>query len=730
LPVKNDRFDPFTTDSPPLFLSQKETSVIQIAHFNNDPIAALLAAVKQSFPDRPDLGRLEGADGYLRLWQNLVNASGLDERALAKQLAPALGMEPAQHLEDAESGALALVPAQFCLSHKVLPLRVDQRTLFVATSNPFDDSVAERLRFLVNRPVQWVLAAPDAIEIAATIAYGREAIRQANSSTQELGVVAANASESSIVTLGRAMLASAIGQRASDLHIQPFVGSASVRVRVDGLLRRVMMLPDAVAVTLIRHFKAKCGMDSTNSLVPQDGRMTLVLDDREFDMRVSVLPASNGERMVIRFLEQGRVRHLSGAGFSLAALQTLRRAIRRPSGMVILTGPTGCGKTSTLYGMLSELNNHSVNIITVENPVEYRIPGISQVEVNEKAGRGFATVLRSILRQDPDILLIGEIRDAETAEIAVQASLTGHLVLSTLHTNDAMTAIPRLLDLGIEPTVLADSLAAVAAQRLCRSLCTACRAPVVEPYSPEELSFLQTTHNPPRYRRVGCKVCDYTGFLGRLPIVDIVEMTPALRDAISAGQTRLSELEALRDGGLKSLAASGSLRIISGDTTVREVVDAIGPGFWLELARHYGTTFHSDPQEAYPEPIAQSPAVLLISASSAQVNNLSECLSPLGYRVLHAATADAAHALLVQDEEIVFVVGDVEDNATPAQAQAMLLENRTHIAWARLPAAVLLPTSFADQQVTLRDSGVMGAMFIKPLDASELVNHIRRSRAQ
>lgn len=698
--------------------------------FHSDPVTALLAAVQQVFPARPELAHLDIQDGYLRLWQNLVTASGLDEQSLAKKLAPALGLDYAQHLEDAESAALALVPAQFCQSHKVLPLRLSQRTLVVATGNPFDESLGEKLRFLVNRPVQWVLAAPDAIEIAATIAYGREATRQASASVSEMGLRGDNGNENSIVTLGRAMLVSAIEQRASDLHIQPFVGSASVRIRVDGLLRRVVMLPDAVATTLIRHFKAKCGMDSTNSLIPQDGRMTLVLQDREFDMRVSVLPASHGERLVIRFLEQGRVKRLSGAGFSLAALQTLRRAIRRPSGMVILTGPTGCGKTSTLYGMLSELNSHSVNIITVENPVEYQIPGISQVEINEKAGRGFAAALRSILRQDPDIVLIGEIRDAETAEIAVQASLTGHLVLSTLHTNDAMTAIPRLLGLGIEPSVLADSLAAVAAQRLCRTLCIECRAPVTEPYSPEEQSFLQITRNPPRFRRVGCKACDYTGFLGRLPIVDIVEMTPTLRDAVSAGQTRLSALDALREGGLKSLAASGSLRIMSGDTTVREVMDAVGPSFWPELAKHFDTTFHNDPQDSFPEPMALSPAVLLMGSSADIANDLSQGLTPYAYRLLHVSNREEAHALLVQDEEIVFIVGDIDDDVNLEQAQLWFLQNRARIAWARLPSAILLPQSLAQVQSALRESGVMATMFVKPLDCSELVSHIRRSRAQ
>jgi type IV pilus assembly protein PilB len=705
------------------------TDVTLTSGYLSDPVTALLDAVRLTFPERPELSRLDGLDGYLRLWQNLVTASGLDEKGLARKLAPALGLEFAQGLDDAESAALALVPAQFCRTHKVLPLRLNQITLVVATSNPFDESVNDQLRFMVNRPVQWVLAAPDAIEIAATVAYGREALREAGASVSEMGIPSARSNESSIVTLGRAMLASAIEQRASDLHIQPFVGSASVRIRVDGKLRRVVMLQDAVAVTLIRHFKTRCGMDSTNSMIPQDGRMSLVLQDREFDMRVSVLPASQGERLVIRFLEQGRVRRLSGAGFSLAALQTLRRVIRRPSGMVILTGPTGCGKTSTLYGMLSELNSHSVNIITVENPVEYRIPGVSQVDVNERQGRSFAQALRSILRQDPDIVLVGEIRDAETAEIAVQASLTGHLVLSTLHTNDALTAIPRLLGLGIEPTVLADALAAVAAQRLCRTLCTECRAPVIEPYSPEELAFLQTTHNPPRYRRMGCKACDYTGFFGRLPIVDIVEMSPALRDAVAAGESRLSTLDALREGGLKSLAASGSLRIISGDTTVREVMEAVGPSFWPELARHYGTTFDSDPQDAIPEPMALSPAVLLMSADAGLAESLNNLLAPLGYRLLTVATREAAHATLVQDEEVVFVIGDIEDHLSLEQAQSWFLENRAQIAWARLPSAVLVPQKLATEHVALRDSGVMAAMFNKPVDYNELVHHIRRSRA-
>jgi CheY-like chemotaxis protein len=250
------------------------------------------------------------------------------------------------------------------------------------------------------------------------------------------------------------------------------------------------------------------------------------------------------------------------------------------------------------------------------------------------------------------------------------------------------------------------------------------------PYSPEELAFLQTTHNPPRYRRIGCKTCDYTGFFGRLPIVDIVEMSPALRDAVAAGESRLATLDTLREGGLKSLAASGSLRIISGDTTVREVMDAVGPSFWTELARHYGTTFQSDLQDTFPEPMAPSPGVLLMGANTALADTLGQQLTPLGYRLLQVATRDEAHAMLVQDEEIVFIVGDIEDHLNLAEAQAWFLENRARTAWARLPSAILLPTSLSQQQAALRDSGVMATMFTKPVNGPELIAHIRRSRAQ
>jgi type II secretory ATPase GspE/PulE/Tfp pilus assembly ATPase PilB-like protein/CheY-like chemotaxis protein len=688
------------------------------------PVEMLKRGVVQAFPNRQDVEAVRFDGSYAQAWQTFARMLGIDDAELARVLAPIFKLELAPRLDSIESGALVLVPFAFCQSQGILPLKVEQRTLVVATANPFASDMAERLAFMTSRPIRWVLAAPEPLADAIAAAFHKEAAADAR-----VGDGASVLDENAVVNLGRGLLVKAIAQRASDLHIQPYLGAAVVRLRIDGELRRLSMLPDALAVTLVRHFKAKCGMDPTNNMIPQDGRMGMVCEGRDYDMRVSVLPTARGERLVMRFLDQTKVHHLTGAGFSLAALQTLRRSISRPSGMVILTGPTGSGKTSTLYAMLAELNKGSVNIITVENPVEYRIPGISQVEVNDKAGRTFAAALRSILRQDPDIVLIGEIRDQETAEIAVQAAMTGHLVLTTLHTNDALSAIPRLLGLGVQPSMLADSLAAVAAQRLCRTLCLDCRVLVVQPYTPEENLFLQVTRNAPAYRAVGCKHCDYTGYKGRLPIVDIVEVTPRLRDAIAVGESRLAALSEVREGGLKSLAASGGLRVISGDTTVSEVMNAVGPGFWMELSRHFGAICPND-LDLGTQRVVQGAGVLLMSEDATLAEHLRSILEAESMRLQFATSREMALQILKQDELITYIIGDLPEGMKAEVAAVALRKNRRDIAWARLPSAVLLPASLADQEDYLRTSGVMADFLPKPLDPAKLLGLIRSSQAR
>jgi type II secretory ATPase GspE/PulE/Tfp pilus assembly ATPase PilB-like protein/CheY-like chemotaxis protein len=696
-----------------------------------DPLSGsastLREAVRRVYAERADVAALEFDGPEPQGWSAYARMLDVRPEELARAIAPAFGVEAAGPINGLaiEAAVLEQVPYNLCQKHTVLPLRWSEGVLVVATGRP-DQDLRERLAFLVGKPVRWALAPPAAIEDALLVAFSREAVRAAASGSAD----AAGLDENAIVKLGRELATRAIRLRASDLHIQPYLGQAVARIRVDGVMRRLAILPEAVAGMLIRHVKARGGMDPSNTQVPQDGRMSFVLDGRDYELRLSTLPATRGERLVIRFLSQGQVHRLGSAGFSLAALQTLRRAVARPAGLVVFTGPTGSGKTSTLYGMLSEVNRSDVNIITVENPVEYRVAGISQVDVNEKAGRTFAAALRSILRQDPDVILVGEIRDRETAEIAVQAAMTGHLVLTTLHTNDAMTAIPRLLDLGVQPSVLADALVVVASQRLCRKLCAACRMPVAEPLSPEERAFQDLTRNAPAYRAVGCQQCEFTGFRGRLPIVDIVEINRALRDAIAAGESRLAVLEGLREGGLKSLAASGSLRVISGDTTVREVMDAVGPAFWSELAAHYGAYFSTEVAEAIPTNAAKGFGVLLVGGDDKLAESLKRLFDEEGLRIVEASDAQSADRLLHDDEDIAFIVRDLPEGSGLDEALAVLREHRLHTAWARLPSAVLLPPSLAAHQEALRSSGSMAAMLVKPLDVAELLAQVRRSQAR
>ena len=691
------------------------------------PQERLRAAVQRTFAGHAGLERLDWSGRLAQTWEALSRVLALHPDALAERLAPAFGVPAAGPLigRPIEAGPLGALPAAFCQSQGLLPLAEEAGVLIVATSDPQDADVLERARFLAGRPVQWRLAAPMLVEDARVVAYSTQAAREA---VPVHGAVEADDSE--FHRLARALMEAAVAQRASDLHIQPHLGAYIVRIRVDGELRRLVMLQETVGVTLLRHLKARCAMDPTQHLVPQDGRMSIVLAGRQFELRVSALPASRGERLVLRFLDQGRIYRLGQAGFSLAALQALRRAVARPSGLVLMTGPTGCGKTSTLYGMLAELNLPSVNIITVENPVEFRLPGASQVEVNDKAGLSFASALRSILRQDPDIVLIGEIRDAETAEIATQAALTGHLVLSTLHTNDAVTAIPRLLNLGVDPTILADSLAVVVAQRLCRMLCLQCRTPVADPLTPVERHYLEVTRNRPVYRPAGCRACSFTGYQGRLPIVDILEMNPALREAVSVGERRLSVLEGLRSGGLKSMAASGSQRVLSGDTTVAEVVAAVGPGFWPELARHHGVELPEDALAA-PEPgPAGGQAMMLVTQDAELTRQLTHAVESLGMRLHSCHDSATAQELLHRDEAISFIVGDMPDGYSLEQTAAALREFRVAVAWSRLPALVLLPPARAGDVAALRAGGSLADFLVKPAEPQELLQRIQRAHAR
>lgn len=375
-----------------------------------------------------------------------------------------------------------------------------------------------------------------------------------------------------IIRLINAILTEAVKTNASDVHVETYEKRLVVRFRVDGVLREVVQPKRALAPLLVSRIKVMAKLDIAEKRIPQDGRIALRVAGREVDIRVSTMPSAAGERVVLRLLDKqaGRIR-LESLGMEGRDLEILRKLIYRPYGILLVTGPTGSGKSTTLYASLQEINDRTRNILTVEDPIEYNLPGIGQTQVNTKVDMTFARGLRAILRQDPDVVMIGEIRDLETAEIAVQASLTGHLVLSTLHTNTAVGAITRLMDMGIEPFLISSSLVGIVAQRLVRVLCKKCR----EPYTPseEQCEFLQQdASNPPTiYRATGCDACNQLGYRGRIGIYEVVEVTEAISSLIHkrAGELEL-EHEARRHG--PSIHADGVNKILDGVTTMEEVL--------------------------------------------------------------------------------------------------------------------------------------------------------------
>ena len=371
-----------------------------------------------------------------------------------------------------------------------------------------------------------------------------------------------------------ALLQQALQQRASDIHIEPAAQGLRVRFRVDGMLREKELLPLDLQAAVVSRIKLLSALDIAEKRLPQDGRWRVQTEKQEFDVRVSTLPVQGGEKAVLRILPfRGMQRNIETLGFSKDALQRYRLLYKKPQGMILMTGPTGSGKTTTLYATLAELNQPESNLVSIEDPVELQLAGMNQVQVNTKAGLTFATALRAILRQDPNIIMVGEIRDAETADAAVRAAMTGHLVFSTLHTNDAAGAIARLLDLGVPPFLVATSLLGVVAQRLVRLVCQECR----QPYLPEEHTAEQLLlKNAPEGKNsfvkgCGCKACGQTGYRGRQAIYEVMPVTPRLRQLIQQRAAAYEIAAAAREEGMQSMSEDGVAKAAVGLTSLSEI---------------------------------------------------------------------------------------------------------------------------------------------------------------
>jgi type II secretion system protein E len=484
-------------------------------------------------------------------------------------------------LREAAGSPLARVlPPRFMEEHVLLPVGEDDGVVTVAAGGALDPTVVDELGWAFGRRVRLV-EAPGAEIQAAIMAAGEESGGTAEGAEVEvladendaLDDAQALATQAPVIKLVNVMLLEALRARASDLHLEATRDGLRVRHRIDGVLHDVSRPPRHYQAAVVSRIKIMASLDIAERRAPQDGRIRLRLSEREVDVRVSTLPSVHGESVVLRILDRGtRLPDLTGLGMAPELLAAFRRVIRQPNGIVLVTGPTGSGKTTTLYAALQEVDSPDVKVITVEDPVEYQVAGVTQIAVDPKAGLGFPNALRSILRHDPDILMIGEMRDAETAQIAIQSALTGHRVFSTLHTNDAPGGITRLVDMGVEPYLAAATLQAVLAQRLVRVVCDACARPD-NPRLDEIARLMPADDAEPRFQRgAGCERCAGTGYRGRTGIYELMTVDDAVRDLIAEGAPTDRLRRAAGRAGLEALRVDGLRKARAGITTVQEVL--------------------------------------------------------------------------------------------------------------------------------------------------------------
>ena len=523
------------------------------------------------------------AQAFAKLGAVAVNAT---EDAVLRWLATEYDVSfTALDAVEPDRQVLSLFPARVLLKEHLLPLRRTNGVVEIATSRLFATQGLDALKAMTGLSLTPVLAPSEAIEreMKKHLGVGADTIGTLN---EEAGLEVVQegiadddldsaAEDASIIRFVNQVLRDAIELRASDVHLEPFEDEFRIRYRIDGDLQEVPVPPSLKRFqpAIVSRVKILSHLNIAEKRVPQDGRIKIRVDTHEVDIRVSIIPMLHGEAVVMRLLRQNsKLRGMSDLGMNHGELDSFRRVVQLPHGIVLVTGPTGSGKTSTLYTALNEINDHVRKIITIEDPVEYQLKGVNQIQVNEKSGLTFARGLRSILRHDPDVVLIGEIRDHETAQIAVQASLTGHLVFSTLHTNDAPGAITRLVDMGVEPYLVASSLEAVLAQRLVRVLCPHCKVVDDSPTAATYKTKLGIPLNHKIYKSVGCRECRNTGFHGRNAIFEWMDTNVEIRQLILQNTSADKLRDAALRNGMRTLAEDGWRLVRQGATTVEEVL--------------------------------------------------------------------------------------------------------------------------------------------------------------
>jgi type II secretory ATPase GspE/PulE/Tfp pilus assembly ATPase PilB-like protein/CheY-like chemotaxis protein len=630
----------------------------------------LVPTIEPLLPEGTVAGVREELGTPASLWEILVQRKLAANDQIVKAIAARFRI-PVADLSRIDPKLAQAVPEQVARRFTVVPVGQTDSYIEVATANPFDLDAEKMLAFVAGREVRMLLGPPatirqrlddlyksdDAVNRLLEGISGDFDVREIREE-EEAAASAEEASQRPIIRLVDVMLADGVTSRASDIHVEPIEGGVAVRYRIDGVLRQVMKIPRSAGLPLISRIKIMSGLDIADRLRPQDGRARVSVNGEAVDFRISTLPASLGEKVVIRILSQrSTVLSLDSLGMHPDEQRTVKGLLTAKEGILLVTGPTGSGKTTTLYSALRLIQGEGVNIVTVEDPVEYRLgENIVQVQVHEKAGLTFASALRSILRQDPDVVLIGEIRDQETAQIALQASLTGHLVLSTLHTNDAPNAITRLVDIGMEPYKIASALRGVIAQRLMRRLCPSCRQLATEPVPDRVARFI-----PPGaklYRAVGCADCATTGYRGRFSIVEVLTMTPELERLIGQGALADRIAEAARRHGMRSLWESGLRHVLEGTSSLDELLRV------TDVPADAGERAASAPPPATPP----SSAAASLEASSAAPSS-APVVRPAEPRRETPVAPRAAPSLDFGELELVDELG--ESGARPAGSRGV-----------------------------------------------------------
>jgi type II secretory ATPase GspE/PulE/Tfp pilus assembly ATPase PilB-like protein/ActR/RegA family two-component response regulator len=638
-------------------------------------------------------------------WRSIASGLALAQTDLATRVAPTLRVAVAD-FDRADPRALRLVPEKLARRLSVFPLREDDRTIVIASADPNDLETENTISFAAGRKVAFELGSPDAIETAITNAYAPDSLierllssvdeRIADSvhvvqAAEAAKVTTSEVEAEPVVKLTNLVLRDAVTSGASDIHIEPGPKGGVVRFRIDGIMRVHLELPVATLNRIVSRIKVLSKLDIADRLRPQDGRTRIEVDRKAYDLRVSTVPTRDAEKAVIRVLRPDTTSDLAGCNITRLELNRIRRLIAQRDGIVIVTGPTGSGKTTTLYSAIKELADGDINLMTVEDPIEYELPGITQMQVEAKREVTFPSALRAILRQDPDVILIGEIRDKETAMIAAQAALTGHLVLATLHTNDAIGAVARLTDLGLDRATIASALRGVIAQRLVRSVCRACGGNAVAAGD------------------AACTTCGGTGYKGRVPVHEVALVTPDLAEAINAGASAGALTQIAKTHGMRLMREVVATRVAAGETTTEEA------------DRVFGELGDDTPAESQPSEHATT-KVLVVDDDPVMRHTISALLTGIGFEAECVEDGEVALARVAQGGTWDLILTDLD--MPKVGGEALIASLRRTGRTAATPIIVLTGSSSDATEISAMDAGADDYVR-KPVEPARFLARVR-----